>query len=153
MAARLRKTQKDETWKYYVYQFFLDDVCVYVGKGSGFRFKTQEKRFNLYKGMIVAYFLTERDALTHEMMLIKMLKPQLNKALMPEKPEPWLYQVLPDKDTEFYAWCNALGTRQMAVRVMLSFNHNIIKYKYGVDIKHFLSKLDPWCEVFNGCRT
>ena len=28
-----------------------------------------------------------------------------------------------------------------------------LKYKYGVDIKRCLSKLDPWCEVFNGCRT
>ena len=129
------------TWKWYVYQFFAaDGVCVYVGKGSNDRFKRQSKRFKGFSGAITAYFESERDAFDHERALIIDLSPSFNKAMMPVKPKPWLYMLLPE-DKDFYAWCAILGTRAMAARVLLSFR------KY-VDP----SKLDAIRQVAYGYR-
>jgi len=119
-------------WKWYVYKFYLDDVCVYVGKGSGNRFKAQQRRFKTLRGEIVSCYKIEQDALDSENALIKELCPQFNKALMPVMPEPWKYSLLPD-DKSFYAWCIALGTRQMAARILLAKGRSI--EKYGVDYK------------------
>lgn len=138
-------------WKYYVYQFFLGDKCVYVGKGSGSRFNCQCRRFREYRGQIVAYFMDEQSALTYERALILELMPQLNKALMPESPKPWLVRLVPERSEDIGAWISAIGSRQVAGRIILSRDWSVIK-SYGIDIKSILSKLDPWCEALNGSR-
>lgn len=117
MAARLRKHYQ-EGWKWYVYKFYSENLCVYVGKGSGNRFKNQRKRFCEYEGRIVAYFEYEKDALCYEKAQIIELSPQLNKALMPETPSPWKVRLLPEYK-DFNAWCTAIGTRAMAARLCL----------------------------------
>jgi hypothetical protein len=153
MAARtLRPRHQDEIpYKYYVYQFFEHGICVYVGKGSNDRFNNQRRRFNKSVGYIIAYFISEEDSLIHENMLIKQLMPPYNKALMPKYANPWTKSLVPERNMDFYAWCNAIGNRQMAIRVLLSRDW-ISLSKYNVDIKTLLSKLDPWCEVLNGTR-
>ena len=138
--------------RYYVYKFYLKDVCVYVGKGSGNRFKVQSRRFKEYFGQIEVCFAKEQDALEYEIGEIIKFAPMLNKTHMPVVPEPWKVMILPANDKEFYAWCNAIGTRQMALRVLLSKDWLALK-KLGFDAKSYLSKLDPWCERFNGCWT
>lgn len=123
MAARIKVHHQDDVipWKWYVYQFFSGDgVCVYVGKGCGDRFKTQQKRFAEFIGFISASFREEAAALAHEKSLIITLAPQCNKALMPIKAEPWKYRNLPD-DKDFQLWCSIIGTRAMAARVLLAF--------------------------------
>jgi hypothetical protein len=138
-------------WKYYVYQFYIGSVCVYVGKGSGKRFASQSIRFKHCVGKITAYFKKEEDALIHEAALIADIAPAYNKALMPANAKPWKYVLLPERDKDFYVWCEAIGTRQMATRLLLSKSWEHLR-KYGVDIKSLLSKLEPWCEALNGAR-
>lgn len=106
--------------KWYVYKFFSDDDCVYVGKGSGKRFYYQTQRFKMYRGQIVACFFEEEDALSYEKANIIELAPAFNKAMMPAKPSPWKYEQLPD-ERDFDSWCSALGTKAMAGRVLASF--------------------------------
>jgi hypothetical protein len=151
MAARLRKTHQEDVRKFYVYQFFCGDKCVYVGKGSGNRFKTQCKKFKGYEGKIIACMFSEQKALDLEKELIFSLCPPFNKAMNDGKGEPWKYKIVPDANNDFYVWCNALGTRQMALRILLSRDWNSLK-KFGIDIKELLSKLDPFCEVLRGAR-
>jgi hypothetical protein len=138
-------------WRFYVYQFFNLEACIYVGKGSGARFANQCRRFKGYDGRIIAYFRDEQSALDHERALILELAPAFNKALMPAEAKPWLKAILPEKEGDFSSWCEVLGTKQMAARVLLSKDWFELK-RYGVDIKRVLSKLDPWCEAFNGLR-
>ena len=140
-----------KSWKYYVYRFDSPTACIYVGKGCGRRFDIQRKRFTEYRGHIVAYFKTEQDAFTHELSLIKQLAPAVNKTGNQGMKEPWIHILIPDSTTEFYAWCEALGTRQMAIRAVLSRDWNALR-GLGVDIKMLLSKLDPWCGRLDGLR-
>ena len=70
MATRLRANHQDDKWKYYVYQFYKNGLCVYVGKGSNKRFNVQSLRFKDCTGSIVAYFINEQESLIHENMLI-----------------------------------------------------------------------------------
>ena len=151
MAARkLKPHHQDEQWKYYVYQFKKLDNIVYVGKGCKNRFDIQSKRFLNCQGEILAFFKTEKDALDFESFMIKKHKPPYNKSQMPKNAEPWKYSLLPEKHKDFYIWCEALGNKQMIIRVLLSKSWTALQ-SYGVDVKKLLSKLEN-CEVFNGLR-
>ena len=117
-----KKKQSIPKWKWYVYKFFSKDVCVYVGKGSNRRFNYQQRRFAEFDGHIVAYFDNESDALSFEKAQILELAPQLNKALMPDTPCPWKVKLMPD-DKDFYSWCDAIGTRAIAARILLKYSY------------------------------
>jgi len=84
-------------------------------------------------------------------MLIKQLTPPHNISLMPEHKEPWKKAILPETNLDFHSWCNAIGIQQMSIRILLSRSWKALD-KYNVDIKQLLSKLDPYCEVFDGLR-
>lgn len=117
------KTKQSQTkWKWYVYKFFSGETCVYVGKGCKRRFNQQAKRFHEFSGSIVAYFKDEQDALSYEKANILEFAPQLNKAMMPDTPKPWTVRNLPD-DKDFYAWCDAIGTRAMAARILMKYSY------------------------------
>lgn len=146
----LGKRHQDKNWKYYVYQFTKHEKIVYVGKGCNKRFNVQSKRFNDCVGNIIAFFKTEQDALNYETALIKKYKPSYNKLQVPSTAAPWKYALLPEKDKDFYVWCEVLGTKQMSLRVLLSKSWSSLK-EYGIDVKRLLSKLEN-CEVFNGLR-
>ena len=137
-------------WKFYVYRFDMGNNCIYIGKGCDKRFELQKKRFKTYSGHIVAYFATEKDALIHEGALIKSLGPAFNK-VMNRNPRPWLCALLPESDRDLPYWFEAIGSRQVAARILLLWNWLSIS-KYGVDVKKLLSFLDPWCEALNGRR-
>lgn len=68
--------------QFYTYAFEDERGCVYVGKGSKSRFKTQQRRFAklepLALGRIVDWFLTERAALEGEKRYIAAHSPRLN---------------------------------------------------------------------------
>lgn len=66
---------------YYVYTFRIAGEVVYVGKGSGRRFKEQVKSFGYLAnciGGIVRYFASEKAAYNEEARLIAKHKPRLN---------------------------------------------------------------------------
>lgn len=156
MAARLRPRHQEEIkakieWKYYVYQFFSNEICIYVGKGSNNRFKTQQKRFNQFHGKIIAYFKAEKDALAFERGLILSLAPSHNISCNPETPEPWKYSLVPINDCDFIAWCEMLGTRQMAARVLLAKPWSYLT-KNNIKIKELVSKVDNYLGVYHGQR-
>ena len=146
MAARLNKRHS----QFYVYQFFDKDVCVYVGKGCGDRFKKQKKNFKEFKGEIIKYFDDEQQSLDYERMLIKKLSPSFNKKLNDRNCEPWKYRLVPEKDSDFSAWCLAVGSQQMAGRILLAKPWSILK-RYGVDIQALLNKV-KYNGVYYGSR-
>lgn len=137
-------------WKWYVYKFFSKDVCVYVGKGSGSRFACQRNRFKEFHGVIVAYFKEEPDALAYEKSQILAIAPELNKALVPVTVSPWKIRLLPD-EKDFQSWCDALGTREMAARILAAKPWSYLANK-GIDIKSILSKIDNFHGVYHGER-
>ena len=139
-------------WKYYVYQFFHQDKCIYVGKGCGKRFDVQRKRFAEFKGQITAYFIDENTALNHERALIYFLAPSFNVMLQPEKAEPWKYSLLPYKDSDLYAWVEMLGTREMAARILLAKPWSFLK-DFGINISALISKVDNnFVGTYHGAR-
>lgn len=154
MAARLRKTHQEDIktncgpWRWYVYKFFLNDLCVYVGKGCGKRFDSQKRRFAGFSGVKVASFKLEADALAFEKAQIVELAPQFNKIHMPAKPSPWKYRLLPE-DKDFYSWCDAIGTRAMAARVLLSKPWSFLEEK-GLNINRLINKVGPFNGVYYG---
>lgn len=147
MAAGMRAWRHEDNWvgapwKWYVYKFFRGDECVYVGKGSGSRIKAQAKRFAEFSGHVVACFKKEEDALLYEKTQIMELAPQLNKALMPSEPQPWRVRLMPD-DKDFAAWCEAIGTREMAARILVAKGESALK-QFNVDYKALISKLEHY---------
>lgn len=64
--------------RFYVYAFYQDGVCIYVGKGCGRRLKTQEKRFG-FPGVVLKEFATEKAAYNYEARQIEKLRPSHNK--------------------------------------------------------------------------
>ena len=65
--------------QFYVYRFDNDEgQCIYIGKGSGRRLTTQNKRFGRV-GYVVKWFASERAAFRFEAALIAKLKPFENK--------------------------------------------------------------------------
>jgi len=149
MAARKEKIKHKE--KYYVYQFFSGDVCVYVGKGSGNRFSAQSRRFSEFRGEIVKRFNDEKEALSYERGLIKKLTPSHNKAQNSGMSEPWKYSIVPKSDRDFYAWCSVIGTKEMAARVVLSKPWSYLR-KIDVNINGLVSKVENFCGVYYGAR-
>ena len=138
--------------KWYVYQFFHGEDCIYVGKGSGKRFNVQKRRFEGFVGRITAYFMNEVDCLSHETTLIKTIAPAFNKAQMPKQSSPWMYSLLPQSskdDREFYIWCNAIGTRAMAARVILSKPWSWLRQN-NIDINALTSKVGGYKGVYYG---
>lgn len=82
MAARANKILHDDQTRakpYYVYFVREGNEIVYIGKGSGYRRRVQEKRFGL-PTVIEKWFQTEESAFRAEAALIAMHKPRLNKA-------------------------------------------------------------------------
>lgn len=76
----------------------------------------------------------------YERVQIKEHAPQFNKAQMPNTPCPWKYALLP-KDKDWDTWCNALGARQMAARVVLAKGR--VVEQFGIDYDWLVNKVKP----------
>jgi rhodanese-related sulfurtransferase len=110
------------------------DRVVYVGKGRGKRFAVQQRRFKHCTGEIFASMLSEEAALAEERRLIELHKPEFNLAYTTHVAEPWKLTLLPQNDKDFYYWCDAIGTRAMAARILL---------KKGINVKQMISRIGP----------
>lgn len=64
--------------RFYVYTFSDKGEVIYVGKGTGRRFKLQSVRFGC-DGQILRHFESEAAAYKFEATLIAKLKPSMNK--------------------------------------------------------------------------
>ena len=119
MAARLRKNHQDDVRaKFYVYKF-VDNagVVAYVGKGSGRRFKVQQRNIKL-NGEIVEYFKKESDAYAYEVQLISELKPYINKHPGGNGSKVVIVKY---KKTAFDRLCENIGTKAVAARICLNY--------------------------------
>lgn len=65
-------------WKFYVYEIYNQDHCLYIGKGSGARLRAQIKSFGA-SGKEIARFKSEKDAYKFERFFISERQPYLNR--------------------------------------------------------------------------
>lgn len=107
--------------RFYVYQFTDDDGPVYIGKGSGNRFKAQSSRFGC-PGEIIERFKSEKAAYAAEVRYIAARKPRLNRhkggtgSRAVKRREP----PMPKYMRRDYAIMEALGTRVYCARLLLN---------------------------------
>lgn len=123
--------------KFYLYRFMRGDVVVYIGKGSGKRFDVQRRRFKGCHGEVFACMFSEEAAIAEEAHLIALHKPEFNATHAGRQAEPWKITLLPVNDRhdrEFYRWCDILGTRAMAARILV---------KKGINVKDIISRVGP----------
>lgn len=133
----------DKTRKYYIYIWFIDETfeIIYVGKGTGNRYKTK-KRENSYftkmtqthdcKSMIFLDGLTEEEAFRYEKLLISICRekyPRLTNILDGGEQPPSARGL---KRTRM--------TRERMSRAMKQFydSHPEVKEKASVEFKEFL---------------
>jgi len=86
---------------------------------------------------IFASMFSEEAALAEERQLIELHKPEFNIAYTTHVAEPWKLTLLPENDKhdkQFYFWCDAIGTRAMAARILL---------KKGINVKEMISRIGP----------
>lgn len=107
-----------ERGRFYVYRIFDGSVTVYVGKGSGGRFKRQQRRFRL-DGEVLEWHHNEEAAYKAECVWIASLKPTDNLAAggnggrSVKKPKPRLHKA--------FAEIEKIGTRAYAARFLLQY--------------------------------
>lgn len=104
--------------RFYVYAIeYETGVVAYIGKGSGSRLRTQERRFGL-KGRKLKTFKSEKAAYAYERRMIGELKPEMNRnpggngsraQIVRRRREAW------EIDME------RVGTRRYAARALLRF--------------------------------
>jgi hypothetical protein len=114
VAAKSRK-------RFYVYMLYeTPEVVLYIGKGSGRRFKTQLRRFHL-SGRIVREFDCEREAFKCEQALIAASRPELNKNKGGSG--GWKrYKAPKVRKLPNQALIDRLGTRVYCARMLLKFD-------------------------------
>jgi len=78
MAASIRKIRHDDETPFYVYVIVENGLPIYVGKGSGKRFKVQCRKFGC-NGYIAERYRSGIAAYRGEIKLIKELRPELNR--------------------------------------------------------------------------
>jgi len=109
---------KKQNHKFYTYQLIASDGSVeYVGKGSGKRFNNQKRKYGL-DGQIVDFYAKEQDAYAAEKVLIKNLKPRLNKCAGGNGSK-----ATRTRRTSFEMLYDKLGSRVLAARMCLNFIH------------------------------
>lgn len=132
------RNNKPGPWRFYVYEIFHDDLCLYIGKGSSSRLRAQIKAFNC-QGREIARFKFEKDSYEFEKVLISERRPFLNKnpggigsyATKKRKVR------LPKWEKDF----NLIGPRRFAARALLQFELS----------KYFkLSEIETIKQVANG---
>jgi hypothetical protein len=144
MAARL-----NNKLKYYVYTFYKQNECVYVGKGCNNRFDIQSKRFSEFEGSIFAFFYEEKYSLMYEKHLIHSLSPVFNIVNNKHKKSHYEYLLLPKSNRDDKLWIELLGTKEFSARMILAKPWSILK-KYGVDIKSLLNLVGSYKGEFYG---
>jgi hypothetical protein len=108
--------------RFYVYKL-IDDcgVVQYVGKGSGYRLRAQQRRYGL-QGEVIERFTKERDAYKAEVRWIASLAPPLNKH--PGGNGSWAIKRREHKTKEMRE-IERIGTRAYAARILLRFDRSL----------------------------
>jgi hypothetical protein len=106
---------------FYVYAFFDGETCLYVGKGTGRRIKTQQRRFGC-EGVVLRTFATEAAAYNFEAREIERRKPTHNMVAGGGGAITRRKARIPAFLAKEMAEMNRLGSRVYTARSLLRFD-------------------------------
>jgi hypothetical protein len=112
---KLMQTEETHNDRFYVYQITQNDVCVYIGKGCGFRLQRQIKKYG-GNGSIIKSFKKEKDAYAFERKMIFEVKPSLNKYSGGNGAHAQKIRIFKDK---WLREIEKVGTRKYAARILI----------------------------------